>query len=142
MHKDDGYDAYWTDEPDWLVAVCMLPNGAENLPDLDWIGRLFGFAQFTDTRMLALVGDPEMPTYELLFSFDSPQHRKEFLELVRIDGYADPDEDATFSIPTFDEIRSARPLALVFPKEQADLIMNIATATFIGLSTDADDADA
>lgn len=142
MRNDDRFDVYWTDETDWLVTVCMLPDGADNLSDVNWIGRLFGFAQFTNTRMLAFVGDPEMPTYELLFSFDLPEHRKEFLELVRIDGYADGDEDTTFSIPTPDEIREARPLGLVFPKEQAALITNIGTATFIGLSTDATNADA
>jgi hypothetical protein len=95
--------------------------------DLNWTGRLFGFAQVTDTRMLALVGDPDAPTYELLFSFNSIENKQRFLELVKLDGYADPDEEGTFSIPQYSEIRDARPLGAVFPKKQAEFITQIAT---------------
>jgi hypothetical protein len=35
----------------------------------DIIGYLFGYAHLTNTRSLALVGDPEANAYELLFSF-------------------------------------------------------------------------
>ena len=35
----------------------------------DIIGYLFGYAHLTNTRSLALVGDPEANAYELVFSF-------------------------------------------------------------------------
>lgn len=83
MSTDDAFEPYWLDETDWPVTVCMLPDDEEgdaddDLPDLNWIGRLFGFAYATNTRMLALVGYPDMPTYEILFSFDTPEHRQAF----------------------------------------------------------------
>jgi hypothetical protein len=49
----------------------------------DIVGHLFGYAQLTNTRALALVGDPDASAYELLFSFSSPAEKKEFLSLVR-----------------------------------------------------------
>jgi hypothetical protein len=139
MPTDDAFEPYWLDETDWLVTICMLPEDEdkeETLTELNWIGRLFGFAQATNTRMLALVGDPDMPTYEILFSFDTPGNRQEFLELVRKDGYANPDEEGMFMVPTHDEIRDARPIGLVFPEHQANVIVAVGMMTFQGLSTD------
>ena len=53
---------YWLDEDDWLVTICPLPKDEDdpevNLETLNWIGRLFGFATATNTRVLALVGVP------------------------------------------------------------------------------------
>jgi hypothetical protein len=92
--------------------------------------------------MLALVGDPEVPTYELLFSFDSPEHKAEFLALVKEDGYADPAEENTFSVPTADEIEDARPLGRVFPPDDAEYITNVSVMTMIALGTDAANSDA
>jgi hypothetical protein len=147
MSTDDAFDPYWLDETDWLVTLCMLPDDEgcdadDNLPDLNWIGRLFGFAYATNTRILALVGDPDVPTYEILFSFDTPEHRQEFLELVRQDGYADPNEEGTFMVPTHDEIKDARPIGLVFPEQQAKLITAVGMITFEGLNTSASNSDA
>lgn len=141
MSTDDAFEPYWLDEKEWLVTICMLPDDDEgdaddNLQGLNWIGRLFGFAYATNTRMLALMGDPDMPTYEILFSFDTPEHRQEFLELVRHDGYADPDEEGTFMVPSHDEIKDARPIGLVFPEEQAQFfITTVGMITFEGLNT-------
>jgi hypothetical protein len=45
-------------------------------------GILFGYAQLTNTRSLALVGDPEANAYELLFSFSSSEEKDQFLELA------------------------------------------------------------
>ena len=142
MPTDDAFEPYWLDETDWLVTVCMLPEDEDTLIELIWIGRLFGFAQATNTRMLALVGDPDMPAYEILFSFDTPGNRQEFLALVRKDGYADPDEEGTFMVPTHDEIKDARPIGLVFPEHQANIITAVGMMTFQGLSTDASNSDA
>lgn len=42
------------------------------------IGHMLAYAQMTDTRMVALLGDPEADAYELLFSFNSPKNKAEF----------------------------------------------------------------
>jgi len=143
--NDDGFEPFWLDEKDWLVAIAVLSGeevGEDDLEDLNWIGRVFGFAQVTNTRMLALVGDPEGPAYELLFSFDSEENKRRFLELVKLDGYADPDEEGAFTIPDYSEIRDARPLGAVFPEKQAEFIAQVGTITVIGLETDATNSDA
>lgn len=53
-------EPYWLDEADWIVLVEFLsPDDAEDRArGAEAIGYLFGYAQMTDTRMLALVGDP------------------------------------------------------------------------------------
>jgi hypothetical protein len=66
---------------------------------LDWIGRLFAFASVTNTRMLAVRGDPSWPTYELWFSFIDDNEKRRFINLVRDDRFADP------SIPTVVSVR-------------------------------------
>ena len=137
MANDDGFEPYWVDEPDWLVTIVMLPadeSDENNLPDMNWVGKLFAFAQVTDTRMLALVGDPDVPTYELLFSFTSEENKHHFLELVRLDAYADPEEN-TFTVPVQSEIREARPMGKVFPQDQAEYITRVATVVAFGLQT-------
>lgn len=65
--------------PNWAINRQSVQLQMLNLTELNWIGRLFGFAQFTNTRILALVGDPDVPTYEIIFSFDTLKHRREFL---------------------------------------------------------------
>jgi hypothetical protein len=143
--NDDGFEPYWLDEPDWLVAIAMLPNDEPEesiLPDLNWIGNLCAFAQVTNTRMLALVGDPDVPTYELLFSFTSEENKQHFLELVKLDGYADPEEENTFTVPERSEIADARPVGMVFPENHTEYITRVATVTVIGLQTDEENADA
>jgi hypothetical protein len=44
----------------------------------DIIGYLFGYAHLTNTRSLALVGDPDANAYELLFSFSSSEEKDQF----------------------------------------------------------------
>ena len=61
---------------------------------------------------------------------------------MRKDGYADPDEEAMFMVPTHDEIKDARPIALVFPEHQANVIAAVGMMTFQGLTTDASNSDA
>lgn len=132
---DDSFNAYWTEEKDWLVDVVPLPKDApaeEHLETVNWIGRVYGFAAFTNTRMLAQVGDadPNFPAYELWFSFDSAEHKQRFLELVRQDGYADPDEQCCFDPPvSLEDLSDLRPPAYVLPKEDMDLITAVAALT-------------
>jgi hypothetical protein len=79
MSTDDAFEPYWLDETDWLVTLCVMLEDEDDLIALNWIGRLFGFAQATNTGMLALVGDPDVPAYEILFSFDTSENQREFL---------------------------------------------------------------
>ena len=83
-HKD-GFEPYWQDEKDWLCSVEFLPtdNAEGRFFAADIIGYVVGYANFTNTRSLALLGDPDASAYELLFSFSSPEEKNEFLNLVR-----------------------------------------------------------
>jgi hypothetical protein len=75
---------YWQGEDRWLCTVEFLPSndpeGREFLPDI--VGYLLGYAQLTNARALALVGDPEAGAYELLVSFSTPGDKDQFLDLV------------------------------------------------------------
>ena len=75
----------------------------------DIIGYLFGYAHLTNTRSLALVGDPDANAYEFLFSFSSPEERKQFLELVRSNPEMGNDYIGKDLLsPTTEEIKDAR----------------------------------
>jgi len=114
-NNDDGFNPYWTDERDWLVEVVLLPKDDP---------------EHTNTRMLAVVGDPTLPTYELWFSFAGDTQKQAFLQMVRDDGYADPDEEGCFDPPeTLNDLADLRPIALVFPQNQRDHISALAVAT-------------
>jgi hypothetical protein len=77
---------------------------------LEIIGHLFGYAQATNTRALALVGDADANAYELLFSFASSEGKEQFLHLVRTnDDMGNDYIENDFMSPTAEEIRNARP---------------------------------
>src|SRR2546425_6379165 len=82
--KDD-FEPYWDDEKDWLCTVEFLPRDDPEARSFsaEIIGYLFGYAHLTNTRSLALLGDPDANAYELLFSFSSPEEKEQFLDLVR-----------------------------------------------------------
>ena len=85
MYRQRDIEPYWQDEDDWLCTVEFLPS---NDPEgrvfaADIVGYLLGYAQLTNARALALVGDPEAGAYELLFSFSTPADKNQFLDLVR-----------------------------------------------------------
>lgn len=74
------------DEDEWLCRVEFLPS---NDPEgrvfaADVVGYLFGYAQLTNARALALVGDPEAGAYEFLFSFSTPGDKDQFLDFARM----------------------------------------------------------
>ena len=108
-HKDD-FEPYWQDEKDWLCIVEFLPtdNPEARLFAADIIGYLVGYANLTNTRALALLGDPDARAYELLFSFSSPEEKNEFLNLVRSNEDMGDDYVIEFTPPTTEEIRNAR----------------------------------
>jgi hypothetical protein len=108
----------WIDEPDWLCAVEFLndedPEGRDFAADT--IGYLLGYSHLTDTRSLALVGDPDLKAYEILFSFPSPSEKKRFLDLIRSNEELGNEYVENDLIqPVKEEIRAARPLAKVLP---------------------------
>ena len=119
---------YWQDEKDWLCIVEFLPtNDPEaRLFAADIIGYLVGYANLTNTRSLALLGDPDASAYELLFSFSSPEEKNEFLNLVRSNEDMGTDYITELTRPTTEEIRNARPLATVLPDDALTHAMLIA----------------
>lgn len=134
---DDGFGPYWLAETDWLVDVVMMTRDwvESNGESLDYIGRVSAFAAATDTRLLAQIGAPEGPTYELWFSFSSDRQKQKFLQIVRDDGYADPaDEDCFFPPASLEDLPGLRPIAQVFPKDQCDRIIDVAAATSMSMA--------
>jgi hypothetical protein len=106
---------YWQDEDDWHCTIEFLPGDDPEgrLFGADIVGYLVGYAQLTNTRVLALIGDPDASAYEFLFSFSSPEEKKEFLDLVRSNEDMGNDYISESTPPTTEEIRNARPLATV-----------------------------
>jgi len=65
------------------------------------------------------------------FSFTDDNQKRRFLNLVRDDGYADPDDpDDGFSPPaSLKDLPDLRPISLIFPKDQEAHIRAIAEPT-------------
>jgi hypothetical protein len=112
-------EPYWLEEKDWLVFVAFLPEDDpdERARGAEAIGYYWGYAQLTNTRMLALVGDPECHAYELLFSFASADGKQAFLKLLRSNAVTNYDDGVGPGVPTFEEIRDAQPLGIVLPED-------------------------
>lgn len=112
------FEPYWLEEKDWLVtSVSVDLNDEEDRAYCgEWIGYLFGYSFVTNTRCVALVGDPSTVVYELLFSFKDAKTKRQFLALV--DGNEITRvEPELWLVPTAGEIRDARPLAQVIPED-------------------------
>ena len=138
MAEHDEVPAYWAEERIWLVEVVMLEpdDGKYNLIVLNWIGRLAAFAFVTNVRMLAKVGDPDAPAYELWFSFESHKDKRAFLAFVKADGYSDPRDEGEFMTPEKEalaEMTRLRPWGKVFPADQVALITTVMAATMMAL---------
>ena len=109
---------FWRNEEDWLVVIEFLRRDDEEdrARGTEAIGYMFAFAQMTDTRMLALVGDPQADAYELLFSFSSSANKAEFLRLLQSNEETRCEEDMIL-VPRQDEIDAAQPIARVLPAD-------------------------
>jgi hypothetical protein len=110
----------WLDEDDWLCTTEFLPTDDAEFRGYaaDAIGYMFGCAHLTDTRMVALIADPEAEAYELLFSFASPEGRAQFFDLLRRnEAVFDSSSSDQFIGPSSEEIKLARPLAMVLPED-------------------------
>jgi len=128
--RKDDFEPYWQDEKDWLCIVEFLPTDdpEARLFAADIIGYFVGYANLTNTRSLALLGDPDASAYELLFSFSSPEEKNEFLNLVRSNENMGNDYITELTPPTTEEIRNARPLATVLPQDALTHAILIAVA--------------
>jgi hypothetical protein len=138
-NRKDVLEPYWQDETDWLCTVEFLPNDdpEARLFAADIIGYLCGYAHLTNTRSLALLGNPDGSAYELLFSFASPTDKDQFLELVRSNEDLGNDYiENDFGPPTTEEIRNARPLAAVLPQDVMTHAALVATIVFAGAEDD------
>ena len=126
--RKDYFEPYWQDEKDWLCTIEFLPTDdpKARLYGADIIGYLVGYANLTNTRSLALLGDPDAGAYELLFSFPSPAEKNEFLNLVRSNDDMGNDYITEFTPPTAEEVRNARPLGTVLPHDALTHAMLIA----------------
>lgn len=113
-------EPFWINELDWLCALEFLNDEDTEGRDLaaDTIGYLLGYARLTNTRSLALLGDPSAEAYEILFSFSTSEDKARFLEMVRSNGDLGNDYVETDLFrPILDEIREARPIAEVLPPD-------------------------
>lgn len=116
--SDSPMPSFLRNEEDWLVVIEFLRKDDEEdrARGTEAIGYMFAFAQMTDTRMLALVGDPQADAYELLFSFSSPANKAEFLRLLQSNEETRCEDDMIL-VPRQDEIDAAQPIARVLPAD-------------------------
>ena len=132
----------WRDEKDWLVSLVSLTNKndpAERRRAGEEIGYLFGFASYTDTRIMAEIGDDgeDFTVFQLLFSFKSDEQKKTFLGLVKaneITRLEDEGEYQQFTVPSRSEIDDAQSLGNVLPPDIAERATIRGTIVFGTLS--------
>ena len=135
MNRQNDVEPCWQDEDDCLCTVEFLPS---NDPEgrvfvADIIGYLLGYAQLTNARALALVGDPEAGAYEAFFCFSTPGDKDQFLNLVRSNEDMGSDYiENDFMPPTTEEIRNARPLVAVLPEDIVSRATLLATVLCAG----------
>jgi hypothetical protein len=84
------------------------------------------YAQMTDSRMLALIGDSQADAYELLFSFGSTENKSEFLCLLQSNELT-ARENEMIMAPRQDEIDKAQPIADVLPQDVIRRVTLVAT---------------
>lgn len=121
------FERPWLKETDWLVLIEFLRRDDDKDRDrgAEAIGYMMAYAGMTDTRMLALVGDPVGDAYELLFSFASPKNKREFLRLIQSNDATACKEDEIIA-PHPSEIEAALPIARVLPDDVLRHVLAIA----------------
>jgi hypothetical protein len=122
---------HWREESDWIVLIEFLrrDDDDDRARGTESIGYMFAFAQLTDTRMLALVGDPQADAYELLFSVSSPANKAEFLSLLQSNDETRCEEDMIL-VPRRDKIEAPQPIARVLPADVMQRVTIIATMLY------------
>ena len=71
-----------------------------------------------------VIGSARDEVYELLFSFDSPENKAEFLHLMQSNDTTRCEEEDV-SIPRQDEIEQAQPIARVLPLDVLQQVAKI-----------------
>jgi hypothetical protein len=124
---------HWLEDSDWIVLIEFLRKDdiEDRVRGTEAIGYMFAYSQMTDSRMLALVGDPKEDAYELLFSFSSPANKAEFLRLLQSND-ATACEEFEILVPDPSEIEAAQPIARVLPADVMRQVTVIATMLFGG----------
>lgn len=126
---------YWSNEDDWIVLIEFLRNddAEDRVRGAEAIGYMSAYSQMTNTRMLAVVGDPKEDAYELLFSFSSPVNKAEFLRLLQSND-ATACEEFEILVPDPSEIEAAQPIGRVLPTDVMRQVTLIASIQFGGES--------
>jgi hypothetical protein len=124
---------FWREEQDWIVLIEFLVDYDEEdrARGAEAIGYMLAFAQMTNTRMLALVGDAAAHCYELLFSFDTPDHKSEFLRLIQSNEATACTEEEIHLLQQ-EEIDAAQPMDKVLPSDVMRQVGLIAALHFGG----------
>jgi hypothetical protein len=122
------FEKPWLKETDWLVLIEFLPRYDAEARECgaEAIGYMLAYARMTDTRMLALVGDPAADAYEFLFSFTSAENKAAFLRLLQANEATACEEEEILA-PSPEEIREAEPIAKVLPLEVLRRVLMVAT---------------
>jgi hypothetical protein len=125
MLQDDSNPGVWVEERDWLVETVELTGDThQDTRTLQWIGLLYAISVYNSTRFLAMSDDGM--TYELWFSFDTDIHMKDFLDMIREDGYADPYGAGAFSPPiSHSDLARLRRWKDLFPADQYQIIETV-----------------
>ena len=133
MEESRQFEDLWKHETDWLVLIEFLRGDDEDdrARGAEAIGYMFAYAQMTDTRMLALVGDAKEDVYELLFSFNSAGNKAEFLRLLQSND-ATACEEEELLVPHPSEIAAAQPIAKVLPEDVLRQVLAVAAMLLSG----------
>jgi hypothetical protein len=121
----------YEDEKDWLVTLVHFPPEypEEHAAEAETLGHLLGYADITNTRCLALVGDREAGVYEILLSFDCAQSKTEFMGYVAAaEGLGQDFIQNGLSVPSASEIERSLPVSSVIPPTalvQANLVAQL-----------------
>jgi hypothetical protein len=105
-------------DKDWQVIVLTvdMDDPEDRTEVAERIGCLHAYGMVTNARMLAVLGEPDGWNYELLFSFDTPENKQKFFNLVNSNDLTAVEPEA-WLIPSVDEIESAKPLTEVIPPD-------------------------
>ena len=117
-----------------LIEFLCRDDDEDRARGTEAIGYMLAYAQMTDTRMLAPVGDAKADVYELLFSFSSAENKVEFLHLLHSNDATDC-EDNEILVPRQDEIEAAQPIGRVLPEDVMRQVTVIA-AMLVGGESD------
>lgn len=116
----------WHDEMDWLVSVVCLNHKndpRERRRIGEEIGYLLGFADYTETRIMAKMGDDtkESTVFQFFYSFKSESSKQKFMALVRTNHHTNRDDDECqqFRVPIRTEIEDAEAISDVLPVDIA-----------------------